>query len=433
MYFDLTASLGSSLVGFGASGVLDALAGWVGSGAQWLLDQVGAALVANSAIDLGAPWFSAHYETMAALSGVVILPLLLLGVIQAIYRQRAGDLIKTVCVHLPLALLLTAVAVALVRLGLAVTDALSSAVSDGAGSDVAHVTSTIAEALASPAQAASPTPGMVAFLGGVVVVMAALGVWIELVLRAAALYVAVLMLPLVLAALVWPAIAHWCRRLVDTLVALVLSKFVIVAVLSLGAGALASSGSPNGGGFSTVLSGSAVLLLAAFSPFVLFRLLPFIEAGAVSHLETTTRRVGQWASMPLRGAADVALRSATSSAATSAIEVMGDVGPVVTPQPSRGAGSSPMVAAQRTPGERAESSPASSFSDSGVPSWAVHVPATEAAQGRPTERSGASALVGTTPLPSPSGAPTRDGLGRDALGPRLVSVVIAPAAEMEER
>ena len=58
-------------------------------------------------------------------------------------------------------------------------------------------------------------------------------------IRAAAVYVAVLFLPLALASLAWPAIAHWCRRLVDTLVALVLGKFVIVSVLSLAAGALA--------------------------------------------------------------------------------------------------------------------------------------------------------------------------------------------------
>ena len=64
-------------------------------------------------------------------------------------------------------------------------------------------------------------------------------VWVELLIRAAAVYVAVLFLPLALASLAWPAIAHWCRRLVDTLVALVLGKFVIVSVLSLAAGALA--------------------------------------------------------------------------------------------------------------------------------------------------------------------------------------------------
>ena len=64
--------------------------------------------------------------------------------------------------------------------------------------------------------------------------------WLELLIRSAAVYVAVLFLPLAIATLVWPAVSHWCRRLVETLAALILSKFVIVAVLSLAAGALSS-------------------------------------------------------------------------------------------------------------------------------------------------------------------------------------------------
>ena len=95
-----------------------------------------------------------------------------------------------------------------------------------------------APAPAAGGQPAAPT--FVLFLGGMAVVVGAVLVWVELLLRAAAVYVAVLFLPLALASLAWPAISHWCRRLVDTLVALVLSKFVIVAVLSLAVGALAA-------------------------------------------------------------------------------------------------------------------------------------------------------------------------------------------------
>ena len=74
----------------------------------------------------------------------------------------------------------------------------------------------------------------------------------------------------------WPAISHWCRRLVETVVALVLSKFVIVAVLSLAVGALgAGDGSVSAGS-----AGGALLLLAAFAPFTLLRLVPMVEVGA---------------------------------------------------------------------------------------------------------------------------------------------------------
>jgi hypothetical protein len=139
-------------------------------------------------------------------------------------------------------------------------------------------------------------PTFVVFVGGLLVAMAALGLWLELVVRAAAVSVAVLFFPLALAAMVWPAVSHWCRRLADTLVALILSKLVIAAVLSLAIGALAGGlgaggTGGNGGGFAAVVSGIALLIIATLSPFTLLRLIPAVEAGAVSHLESARHRL----------------------------------------------------------------------------------------------------------------------------------------------
>ncbi len=52
-------------------------------------------------------------------------------------------------------------------------------------------------------------------------------------IREAAVYVVVLMLPLAFAAFVWPARRIWAIRAVELLIALILSKFAVVAVLSL--------------------------------------------------------------------------------------------------------------------------------------------------------------------------------------------------------
>ena len=55
------------------------------------------------------------------------------GIIQSIYRQSLSSLLRSVLVNVPLAVLLTAVAVKLVQLGLSLTDAMSNAVAHGAG------------------------------------------------------------------------------------------------------------------------------------------------------------------------------------------------------------------------------------------------------------------------------------------------------------
>jgi hypothetical protein len=286
-------SIGGSVATAGIDAVLGGLSQWVASGAEWLLSQIGTVLTSTTTIDLGASWFKTHYGVMTALAGVVILPLLLVSTLQAVYRQNAGQLVRAFLVQLPLALLLGVVAVQIVILCLSATDAMCTAVAGGSGSDVnvllAGMTKGLVIAVGDPTMAT-----FVLLLVGLLVAAAAFVLWLELLVRAAAVYVAVLFLPLALATLVWPSVSHWCRRLVETLTALILSKFVIVATLSLAAGALSSgtgggSGS-NGPAFASVLAGGALLVLATFVPFSILRLIPMVEAGAVGHLEGVRQR-----------------------------------------------------------------------------------------------------------------------------------------------
>jgi len=280
-------SVGSSLVGAGAGDVLGAIATGVAAGASWLLSQIGGVIASSTSIDLGASWFRSHYEVMVGLAAIVVVPLLLVSIIQAIYRQSASALVRAALVHLPLALLLGAVAVQLVQLGLAATDALSAAVSSTASSDIGASLSGLASGLAGQASGGNAgIPTFVTLLGALFVSLGALLLWVELLVRASAVYVATLFFPLALASLVWPSISQWCRRLVETVAALVLSKFVIVAVLSLAIGALGASD----GSISAELAGGALLVLAAFAPFTLLRLLPMVESGAVHQLEGVRQR-----------------------------------------------------------------------------------------------------------------------------------------------
>jgi hypothetical protein len=310
-----------SVVNVGFSAVFDAASQWVASGAVWLLGEVGRALSATTTVDLSSRWFTDHESVMATLSAAVVLPMVCCAAIQALYRQSASMLARTFLVQLPLALLLTGVAVELVQMALAITDTLSAQLLATAGVDTTNILSPVSGFLIGSGLTSPGVPAFVVFVGGLLVALAALGLWLELVVRAAAVSVATLFLPLALAALVWPAVAHWCRRLADTLVALVLSKLVIAAVLSLAVGALAGglgvSGS-NGGGFAAVISGIALLLIATMSPFTLLRLIPAIEAGATSHLESARHRLTSSAAKIPGEARNLALDAAQKAPAAAA-------------------------------------------------------------------------------------------------------------------
>jgi hypothetical protein len=472
-------SVTGSVAGFGIDTVFQGLSNWVASGAAWLLGQIGSVLGQTTAIDLGASWFTDHYRTMAALAGLVVVPMLILGIIQSIYRQSASMLLRSVIVNVPLAILLTTVAVKLVQLGLAVTDAMSSAVAQGAGLDAGNFMGSVAHTLSANQQLDSAgVPAFVLFIGALAVVFGALLVWVELLIRSSAVYVAVLFLPLALASLAWPAISHWCRRLVDTLVALILGKFVIVAVLSLAAGALAGgtspvSGGPDaanaGAGFTDVLAGAALLLLSAFAPWALFRLLPFLEAGAVGHFDGLGRQAGRSASGHVKSLAHTALSASGIGPAAVAAAVGGGAlkgtkgvasgalagggssngttgggrpgGPGAPGHPRGGGpgGSLPEatpssaettgVGTTETPGHDI---PAWTVSPGGTEGWnrsigqgstvpaaidASPSPPGSGSSGAPSMTAGTAVL---TPLPRASGALSSGALGRDHLGVRLI-------------
>lgn len=337
---DVAGSASSSVAG----GVLSTIAGWVAAGAHYLLGQVGGALSATTTVDVAAPWFGSHYTVMAAIAALVAVPMLAVAAVQAVFRQSPGLLARSALVQVPLAGLLSLVALQLVQLSLGATDALSSVVAKSAGTGISRALQEVAAALVS--EATAPIPTFVLVLGGLLVAAGALVLWLELIVRAAAVYVAVLFLPLALASLVWPSVSHWCRRLVETLAAIVLSKFVIVAVLSLAVGALGS-----GTGFAAVLAGGALLLLAAFTPFTLLRLVPLMEAGAALHLEGARHRLVHAAtSMPTTAAA-FALRRAHAAGTRTPGEA--GTGAVTEPEPAGAAGAVAGVTASPTPGHGA--------------------------------------------------------------------------------
>ncbi|HEX3567264.1 MAG TPA: hypothetical protein VHU17_17995 [Acidimicrobiales bacterium] len=437
-------SLPSQVAGLGADSVLSAAANWVTEGATWLLGQIGGALQSSTQVDLGASWFTAHFETMAALAGVVIVPLLLLGIVQAIHRQSTSLLLRSILINVPVALLLTGAAVKLVQLGLALVDAMSADVAHGAGLDTSHFLSATTTALSGPAGGPA-TPAFVLFLGGLAVVFGSFLLWIELLVRAAAVYVAVLFLPLGLASLAWPAVSHWCRRLVDTLVGLILSKFVIVTVLSLAVSALAggTNGQGSGGGFSAVLGGAALLFLAAAAPWALFRLLPFAEAAAIGHLEGVGRRSVQSVSGPTKGLANTALKSAGTGGGGLALAAaqgggqsgevsgMATAGGTTAGVGGRSAGQVATQTLSAAPGVGEQSAPGAS-----VPGYPTHAGASDAFEqtmaqddagyagviaGPPSMGSSSSGQTGQArpALPTSSGTTGLHVLGHDDLGPRL--------------
>ena len=209
--------VGSAIFGTGASAALDALSTWVGTGSAWLLEQIGTGLNSSTTVDLGSPWFLQRYHAAEVLVGTIALPLFLAATVQAIIRQDFGLLVRAAFVQLPLAMVLAGAAIELTSLAIGLTDELAVALSSTDPHAVQDLMAQLASAVVNAgASTGSAAPAFVALLAALIVALAGLVLWIELVVRTAAIYVAVAFFPLVVVSMVWPALTR-CHGSVSSL------------------------------------------------------------------------------------------------------------------------------------------------------------------------------------------------------------------------
>jgi hypothetical protein len=254
----------------------------VASAGNWFLQKVGGLINSTTSPNVvNAKWFGSQYRVMLALAMIIALPILLVSVAQSIVRVDGMQAIRSAFVYLPIAAIFSAVAPAIAQLLIDSSDWMSTAISHNAA-DSAQRFMTQTGGWLGAVGAGTVNPAVPIFgvlLGAIVVVLGAFSIWLELILRSAAIYIAVLFLPLAFAAMVWPAGWRWCRRLIEFLIAIIFAKVFIVAIIDMAAAGLAAGGLAS---FEGVLAGGALLLMAAFTPIALLRLIPLAEAAVVT-------------------------------------------------------------------------------------------------------------------------------------------------------
>lgn len=270
--------------------LLGALAGALTAGVQalgsWAFDHMTTALVATTQVRLDG-WFSGPWRAMVAVAGMLALPILLAGVASEVLAGRpSGALRRGVLLPLAIAPALLA-ARAVLGLVLALVNAACAAVvelgvggSDGFAESLDHMRGLLGIS-------ASPlNPGGGAATTLFVVLIAALlsfVIWIELACRAALVLLLVAFVPLALAGLFWSATARWTRRLLETLLAVVLAQLVITVLMVLAAAALRDPGDGLAAGIDGVAVGLALLFLGSLGLPLTFRIIPHVvEAAAVA-------------------------------------------------------------------------------------------------------------------------------------------------------
>jgi len=269
--------------------VLDGLVGWVTDAFSMLIAQI-LDLVRDTATPNVLDTIG-HDRQLWNLT-VGFAALMLLGFVLAATLQGllAGSVLSTVrrlATTLPGAVLAMVALPTVTQSGLAFTD---EAVKGLLQSDAKNLESIFAGLTTSSAIAGG---GFITFVLGVIGVGAAIVVWLELYARAALIHVVVAVSPIAFACLVWPALRITARKLIYCLVSLVFCKLLIAIVIRVGA-SVATSVDLSGEGvhqsIGRFITGMFILVLAAFAPYGLMRMLPFAEGAIVASGATSVAR-----------------------------------------------------------------------------------------------------------------------------------------------
>ncbi|WP_327724326.1 hypothetical protein [Streptomyces europaeiscabiei] len=249
---------------------LSSLAQGCADAASWTIDKLSTAVNDTANVDFTNPKFLQQYAVVFAASTILTLVLWLLAVAK---RAVRGVPLTTALSEAVGFLWLTVLASAFTPLILYTVVSATDGVTDVLAKATGDQTDTFFGTFSGALKKGEDIGGgpIMLIVVSLVSILAAGVLWLELVIRAALLYVGALLGTVVYAGLVDKNLWGHVRRWAGIMIAVILIKPVIVIVLGL-AGALSADDGPNA--FSAVVSGLAIILLAIFASAMIYRFVP---------------------------------------------------------------------------------------------------------------------------------------------------------------
>ena len=233
----------------------------------------------STRVDLTGGWFSseggATVTTMTSvIAGSLVLVFLLLSLIRAMLAGEFSSMWRAALVDVPAAFLATALTVVVATALLAMVDEASATLLGAEGEQLAA----FGDSLTDVEQLS--LAGLLGILFGLLFIVGAVLVWIQLLVRAALIYIVIAFAPITWVTRANPGTRSVARRGAEIGIALIVSKFVMAISFRLGAEALASADVASGeADLSAMLVGSAIMLMTAFMPWLIFKVIPAVETA----------------------------------------------------------------------------------------------------------------------------------------------------------
>jgi len=256
----------------------DWLATAMGSAAAWLFESVWAAFDTTTLVDVTDPGYIDVYNVLFGVAVFVTLVLFCLQLITGLIHRDPTALSRA-ATGLAKSVLGAFVLITITALLLEITDQLTIGIVQASGNTMEGMGDRIAllPAGLTAINVAAPGVGAIVtiFLSALAISAAAI-VWFSLLIRKALLLVAIVFGPIALAGATWDAAKGWFAKWVAFVIALILSKLVLVVIFLVAVAQVSAPIDADLASISDPIAGIVLMFIAAFAPYITYKFISFV-------------------------------------------------------------------------------------------------------------------------------------------------------------
>jgi len=271
-----------NIAGDAAGAVVTAPFDWLAQGmagvAKWIFESVWTVVDTTTYVDVTTGEYTSVYNIIFGIAVFVMLGFFMLQVIGGMIRREPAALPRA-ALGLAKSILGSFVALALLATALEITDQLCIGIVNAAGTNMDEMGSKVGVLAAGLGGINLAAPGASAiltiFLAGLAIVGAMI-VWISLLVRKALLLIAIVFAPVALAGSSWDHTKAWVSRWVTFVIAMILSKLVLVVIFLLATAQVSAPIDADLQSVSQPIAGVVLMLMAGFAPYLTYKAIAFM-------------------------------------------------------------------------------------------------------------------------------------------------------------
>ncbi|WP_425309058.1 conjugal transfer protein TrbL [Ammonicoccus fulvus] len=256
----------------------DWLAQAMGGAAGWLIEAMWAVFDTTTLVDVTADGFTAVYNLIFGIGVFLVLIFFCLQLITGLIKRDPTALSRA-ALGAAKSVLGAFVVVTLTALALEIVDQLCIGIIQASGETTETMGDKIILLAAGLAGINIAAPGVGAivtiFLAGLMIA-AVFIVWFSLLIRKALLLVGVVLAPIAFAGASWDATRGWIGKWAAFVIALIVSKLVLVVIFLLAITQIATPIEADIAAVTEPITGIVLMGIAAFAPYMVYRFVSFI-------------------------------------------------------------------------------------------------------------------------------------------------------------